>query len=63
MGVLASALGRRHPYNSWDRGCIVGWRLGRLFVELRGGELDCAVVAIDNGTDSIAEIAQQMPAI
>ena len=28
MGVLASALGRRHPFNSWDRLCIVGWRLG-----------------------------------
>ena len=63
MGVLASALGRRHLYNCWRLRHTVGNRVGRWFIKLLGYALNCAVMAVDNGTDCVAKIAQQMPTI
>ena len=63
IGVPAPALGQGHLYNRWGYGWGISGRLGRLFINLLGGALDDAVVAIDNGTDGIAEITKQVPAI
>ena len=41
----------------------IGDRLGGLFISLLGGALDGAVVPVDDGTDGIAEVTQQVPAI
>ena len=47
MSVLAAALRCRHPAGA----------------NLLGGTAEITVVAIDDGADSIAEIAQQVPSV
>ena len=50
-------------YISWRRDSAVGGRIGRGYIDLLGCALDGAVMAVDNGTDCIAKIAQQVPAV
>ena len=63
MGVLTAALRRRHPADGGLRGSILCRRDRNWFVHLLGGAAEITVVAINDGADSIAEIAQQVPAV
>ena len=63
MSVLAAALRRRHRTDGRFRGYLLCRRRGSWLVHLLGGTVEIAVVAVDDGTDGIAEVAQQMPAI
>ncbi len=62
MSVLAPALRRRHRTDGRFRGCLLCRRRGG-WLHLLGGAVEIAVVAVDHGTDGIAEIAQQVPAV
>jgi hypothetical protein len=63
MGVPAAALRRRQPTDGgFQEGLLCRWDKD-WFVHLLGGAAKITVVAIDDGSDSIAEIAQQVPAV
>ena len=64
IGILAAPLGGRHLGGDRREGATVsvGW-LGMGLVKLLGSALDGAVIAVDDGANGVAEVAQQMPAV
>ena len=63
MGVSAAALGRRHLGDDRPWGCLFDRWIGCGVLDLFGRTPELAMVAIDNATNGVAEIAQQVPAI